>query len=87
LELFPASGQLGENTTTRWYNAPRYKNVVFEDRKREIDTDRKEAQFSVAQGKLNWKKSGIWSNSCIFERKKNKKREITFFKDSMVTFL
>jgi hypothetical protein len=46
LELFPASGQLGENTTTRWYNAPRYKNVVFE---------LTEAQFGVAQGKLNSK--------------------------------
>jgi len=32
LELFPASGQLGENTTTRWYKAPRYKNVVFKFR-------------------------------------------------------
>ncbi len=33
LELFPASGQLGENTTTRWYKAPRYENVVFEQKR------------------------------------------------------
>jgi hypothetical protein len=42
LEIFPASGHLGENTTTRWYKVPRYKNVVFE---------LTEAQFSVEEGK------------------------------------